>query len=348
LFLLSLTALGVSGLSHAADNFSITPAIGYNLPSIIIPGSSVSAYYTITNLTHSTRQNYSIKGLPAAVSQDVSNPQYCPNTITLASQASCLLKLNISSAVNTSFALCVGSSCTKAAVPLSVSISSHRISHVTVGSYRTATTPTPYTLPLSYTTNDNGQSWAINANPLLPAYVNPASTFGSILKGVTCTPSNGVHCISVGSYGDYNGNQVPSIYTSNTSGQNWTPVGVLTLPSDVLASGTQTTSLAGVTCDTQGQACVAVGSYLIDATLIRLYPLSYTSTDGGSSWTVGNQNFSSTPFTFPDYLTPTSKSLVSVACDSSALNCVGVGVEQRLYRLQGNGGTFRSPQGKII
>ncbi|MDI1351698.1 MAG: hypothetical protein PSV35_02850, partial [bacterium] len=62
---------------YAGKNFQLSPAPGYEFPTQVIRGQTVSAYYNVTNLTHSRRQNYHITGLPNTVHQ-VTSKSYCP------------------------------------------------------------------------------------------------------------------------------------------------------------------------------------------------------------------------------------------------------------------------------
>ena len=104
----------------AAANFSITPT-GV-MPTTVIQGQSVSAYYTLTNMTSTLRNGYFIQGLPGTVIQNTTPPN-CANPISLAPHASCQLKLDVTGAVSANIALCKGSSCTTATTPLNVTVS---------------------------------------------------------------------------------------------------------------------------------------------------------------------------------------------------------------------------------
>ena len=104
----------------SAANFNIVP-IG-TLPTSVVQGQTVAANFTITNMTNSARNGYSIVGLPATVSQNTSSPN-CTNPIHLAAKASCNLKLDIAGAVSSGFAICNGINCTQAETLLNVSVS---------------------------------------------------------------------------------------------------------------------------------------------------------------------------------------------------------------------------------
>jgi hypothetical protein len=103
----------------AAANFTIAPTS--TLPTTVLPGQSVSAFYTLTNMTNTTRAGYVIQGLPGTVIQNTT-PPYCTNPVNLAPHASCQLCLDVSGAASANIALCKGSSCTTASSPLNVSV----------------------------------------------------------------------------------------------------------------------------------------------------------------------------------------------------------------------------------
>ncbi len=94
---------------YASSNFAITLLAGATLPNEVLGGSSVMAYYTVTNLTNSTRNGYKVVGLPSTVSQSTSDPivtNLCSNPINLAAKAKCTLKLAITGAVRSSCPNC--------------------------------------------------------------------------------------------------------------------------------------------------------------------------------------------------------------------------------------------------
>ena len=103
-----------------AANFTIAP-VGI-LPTTVTSGQSVSANFTLTNMTHTARDGYYIAGLPSTVTQNTTAPN-CTNPINLAANASCNLQLDITGAVSSNFAICKGNSCTTATTPLNVSVS---------------------------------------------------------------------------------------------------------------------------------------------------------------------------------------------------------------------------------
>lgn len=130
--LLMILSMLAAKQSLASANFTISPAPGFHLPTQVQKGSVVSAYYTVTNQTNSTRIGYSVQGAPATVTQNTSNPSYCQSPISLAAHASCILQLDISGMAISNFALCKGSSCTTAAVPLNVSFNNNPLPSITL------------------------------------------------------------------------------------------------------------------------------------------------------------------------------------------------------------------------
>lgn len=123
-----VVGLVLSQTVFASANFNVTPS--GTLPTSIFPGQTVTALYTVTNKTTTSRNGYLIQGLPSTVTQgfDVGT---CTKPLNLAAHASCLLELKITAPVSSGFAVCKGSSCTTSAVPLNV----HRSSENTVAKY---------------------------------------------------------------------------------------------------------------------------------------------------------------------------------------------------------------------
>lgn len=101
-----------------AANFNIAPY--GTLPTTVITGQTVSANYTVTNMTNTTRNGYVLQGFSVTVTQNTTSPN-CGNPINLAANASCNLQLDITGAVSSNFAICKGNSCTTATTPLNVS-----------------------------------------------------------------------------------------------------------------------------------------------------------------------------------------------------------------------------------
>ena len=92
-----------------AQNFTISPAPGYPVPSTVYSGGLTSAYYTVTNNTQSPRYGYTLQGVPNGVKQN-DNATNCSIPINLEPQGRCVLQLDITQAVHSNFALCKGMS----------------------------------------------------------------------------------------------------------------------------------------------------------------------------------------------------------------------------------------------
>jgi len=112
----------LSAQNAFAANFNIAPY--GTLPTTLAAGQTVPAYFTVTNMTNTARNGYAVKGLPSTVTQNTTAPN-CDNPINLGPYpANCRLELDITGAVSSNFAICKGSSCTTAATPLNVKLSS--------------------------------------------------------------------------------------------------------------------------------------------------------------------------------------------------------------------------------
>jgi hypothetical protein len=160
--------------------------------------------------------------------------------------------------------------------------------------------------PLTYYSLDGGVSW------LTPvALPSPVGT-NSRLLGVSCS-SSGLHCVAVG-FSVTASIATPLTYVSTDGGKNWGAAVQPTPPVDQL--GTEYSSLQSVSCSADGMTCVAVG-YSQDNNTVLLSALSYTSTDGGVTW--------SAPIILPANGT-TDNELLGVNCSNSGLLCTAVGI----------------------
>lgn len=103
--------LGLFSVCMSASGFSlpfnVVTKAGTTLPTQISSGQTVTAFYTVTNNTGSTRNSNFVKYLPPNVSQvtsDASVANLCGSTFNLgpsgSSNSSCTLELNISGPVN--------------------------------------------------------------------------------------------------------------------------------------------------------------------------------------------------------------------------------------------------------
>lgn len=274
---LSLIAMFVSAQAIAAANFTIGPKPGTTLPTTVPAGKSVSAYYTITNNTNSTRSGYTLKGLPATVIANVSNGN-CTFPLTLGAKASCVLQLDISGAASGVFYLCKASSCTSASEPLNVSVVSIT-PFIAVGGYDSSTRANS----LIATSIDNGAKWSYTLSgvtgPSIPAALAnsvPAYNFDggpAPLWAVDCVQNN---CSAVGGYGTQ---PYPLIASSTDSGQTWsytmTAHSAAQQPTD-FTSG----NFLGVSCS--GVFCVAAGTYSDSS---KQYPAIVFRANLTANWT---------------------------------------------------------------
>jgi len=172
MMLLSVTA------AHAAANFNIVPTPGTTLPTAVSPGATVSAYYTVTNQTSRTLGGYTLQGLPGGVTQNTSGSN-CGNPVTLAGKASCVMRLDITNAVHSNFALCKGASCTTAAVPLNVNSSS-----TTTFAYVTDSTATLWQCPLNASGGFSQSSCTPLTNSTSPGFNQTLYTTFQAFAGV--------------------------------------------------------------------------------------------------------------------------------------------------------------------
>jgi hypothetical protein len=164
-----------------------------------------------------------------------------------------------------------------------------------VGTYNNGTTD----VPLSYTSNNSGVSWAISTT-LPPA---PVGGVNAELGGVAC---NGANCTTVGVY--TNGAVVtPLSYTSSNQGVQW----ATSITPPPIQGGAQLTILGGVACS--GANCTTVGIFGIP---VPPAPVSYTSADNGVNWVVST--------TLPPPVGIVVNQLNNVACTGA--NCTAVGL----------------------
>lgn len=97
--LLCLALSSVSSLAWALP-FDIVYSPGQPpIPTTIVPGQTITVFYTVTNNTGSTRNNNFIGQFPSNTSQ-VTGPGLCGSTFNLAPGASCILQLSISGPTN--------------------------------------------------------------------------------------------------------------------------------------------------------------------------------------------------------------------------------------------------------
>ncbi len=251
-----------------SQNFLIEP--NGSLPTSVPPGGSVTANFTVTNLTHSARNGYEVQGLPGTVTQVTSGGGACGDPINLSALASCNLELSITGAVHSGFAICKGSSCTTSSVPLSVTVENNsNFSYLASGTYNDSDLAF---FPL-LVQNKNGTvtypSTIITNLPTNPTYSMP------YLFATSC---NANICISVG---DDNSNGInPLVAFSGTGGDTWTyPIGgVGSWPTDFNPGSAGIFSAASCTTN----LCIAGGTY---TDLNTAFPHPFIAQYKSGSWT---------------------------------------------------------------
>ncbi len=93
---------GVGCADSKSNLFGITVKSGTDYPTLVVTGSTVTAYFTVTNRLSRTYNNVTARDFPANVSQVTSGGTYadtCTNPAVLAANTSCTLQLTISGAV---------------------------------------------------------------------------------------------------------------------------------------------------------------------------------------------------------------------------------------------------------
>jgi hypothetical protein len=180
----------------------------------------------------------------------------------------------------------------------------------------------PEPVPLVYTSSNGGMSWN---KAILPTVPMPNFPLG-VLYAVTCD-STGNQCIAVG--GGV-GLSVNNIFALIYSHSNWSnPI------SPPPPAGAQTVFLTGVACNSTAQNCTAVGYSQDFSQSFSL--LSYSTTDGGTSWSVP-----STP-AFVGSL----NSFNGITCDTNlGTTCIAVGSNASMaysYKTSDGGATWSGP-----
>jgi len=164
----------------------------------------------------------------------------------------------------------------------------------------------PAANPLGYASPDAGVTWsAIDFSSILPEFALEGN-----LYDVACSTNQ---CSAVGQYSISSTNALPLSIASSDGGVTWiTSPGLPTPP-----SGGTNGILSGVACgQVDNTLCSSVGAYNDGTNII---PMSFTSSDGGSHWTMSN--------TMPTVATGASAALHAVTCSDTGLNCTAVGID---------------------
>lgn len=270
-----------------------------------------------------------MQGLPATGKQNTTSSNYCSNPITLAAHGNCILELDISGKVNSSFALCHGSRCSTASTPLNVTANS--TSHLPlvaaciydfpIAKPDFVAAPTVRTqFPLLATSNNNGilGSWAYTLSTNSPQ-VSDDMSIGQ-LNNVSCV---GSVCIASGGY--VNGMQItnPLIATSTNSGADW--FYSLSSSTPAMPVPIQNGGFGSSAC--YGTHCIAAGSYqsglsprangLYTASVSGGQPLLATSSNNGINWSYAIPNNINLPST------AANGQFTRASCNSKA--CIAAG-----------------------
>ena len=230
--------------------------------------------------------------------------------------------------------------CLNGAAPLSCQNYSRTLTGplVTVGSYRTSSGAY---VPTSYTSTNGGNTWALSNGGVSPLLSPPAdslvnSTALSRLYMTTCDLT-GQRCFAIGDYTmgvspgyTVSNGSAPLGYTSANGGHTWA-LAYATLPADVLKGTGAFSRLFSITCDPTGQSCSTVGYYTRGVapgyTVSNgTAPLSYTSVNGGQTWTLVNM-----PLPADALIGGASgrSQLNNATCDPTGQNCSAVGFYAR-------------------
>jgi len=169
-------------------------------------------------------------------------------------------------------------------------------------------------IPLILYSSTNGDTWTAASSIALPSNF----TINGVIDGVSCS---GAACTAVGVY--HHGTHPTIVFAlilySTDSGNTWTPINDLQLPSD---SG-NIDKLLSVSCEASD--CTAVGYY--SNTSSNQFPLVYNSTNSGSTWSAPVAPGS---FTLPDDFYTGSNFIstaefYSVICSDGGQACTAIG-----------------------
>ena len=300
-------AMTVFSQNGHALPFSIVPKAGTLLPTQIVSGQSIRAFYTVTNNTGSVRSSNYIKYLPLNVTQITSDSGFsdlCGTTFTLQSHGvsgdSCTLELSVTGPVDGSnpdshhhlFACFPGGlTCAGTPNPLNVSLVNAPGPHVAVGGGNLGINALPYIA----TSNAEGAAWSSQSLTL------PSGSASGVLLGASCVGST---CVGVGAYSDVNGNSVPAAVRSTDGGVSWSQQ-VFTPPTNFTVG-----EFDSVSC--LDNTCTASGGYFTSGSTEQFAIAN--SSDSGNTWSQ-----QTLPLLSP-YL---QGELYGISCSGSS--CVAVG-----------------------
>lgn len=287
-YLLALTAM-LASVSAYALPFNIVP-LG-TLPTTVISGNGVFAFFTVTNNTVTARDANFVKSLPPNVIQitsDANIPNLCGATFDLAPFGavgdSCVLELLVTGAVNPNdtnplhhLFVCFpgGTTCAGPGPQNQLNVTA---------------TPAFGTLLAVGLTNTGSGNFPVIFDSRLTSLTTPPTFHLADLSmiftqlGVTGGQFNfsnctGNICVADGQYNPFNGpSQFPLTAYSTTSGQLWAAVDIPSLIPD-LQQG------AALSSACTGKTCISVGNY---TTSVDTFPLLLVTNNGTATWSLVN------------------------------------------------------------
>ncbi|MDF1677334.1 MAG: sialidase family protein [Legionellaceae bacterium] len=201
----------------------------------------------------------------------------------------------------------------------------HSVSCSESGLYCLAVGLQPDTFELfSANTEDYGKTWRITTPPRPYRYSNMG------FSAVSCSDS-GMACVAVGyiTEGPFDeGTHWPISYTSTDGGTTWKAPVFLSVPTVY-----NETTLSGVTCDSEGNQCIAFG--MSSAGLFFKTPIIYKTLDAGLTWSL------ITPGTIS-----AMQQLNDISCNEHLEHCTLVGSHASgpvSYSSLDGGNTWRGP-----
>lgn len=278
------------GSSWTSSNFSNPVASNFSIKGATCDTSGLNCvavgYYSTTALTYTTTNggaqwNYS---LPSSSGTTFLNAVACSsnglNCIAVGSKSSVpVYYTTTSGGVSWSAAtqLTVTFNNTDKNITLAntgalngVACSASGLQCVTVGSKNSS-------VPLTYTTSNGGSNWT-QVLPTAPTLYASSTNKnvragGSALNSVACS-NDGLTCIAVG----FSTLHVPIqsiVYTTSNGGTSWNGPTYLPTPSN------GDTTLNGITCDSNGLLCTAMGTTIVSGVTKGV---SYSTTNSGATW----------------------------------------------------------------
>ncbi len=343
-FFTKLLILLVCASNSLALTFSVVPTTGMPLPTQVVSGRTVMAYYTITNLTGNDF-TIDIRRLPTNTAVE-SDAGYCNSS--LAAHGNCTLKLAITGVAQGGFLVCVTgtTNCSPATTALNVAVGAGNAT-------LELTSADPLTVPFNgdaavITVKNNSTVYVNNITPPtlsagLGVTGTPDPNCQNLAPGATCSysiqttssqfiggtasieggnSSNIINFnvttaalwIAASSYKDTNNLWHQLVLNSYDNGVTW---GTAVVPTGIsLPSGTVSAAINQSFCNGSGPSaiCMAVGNVksgsLFQQTLIN-------SLDGGSSWQPASITLH----------TGVSASLRDITCNGSGSSamCISVG-----------------------